>query len=607
MNRFVTVFALITLALTSFVVNAGNDSASAETAYNNYRKAIIEGDLELFRKYIPSTKLKEWESADAAQKLAALKQSIPVDIEINGISASGKKAIILAKSGNASCTAQMVLEQGEWKFSGETWDGVFTPPRAQSAPPPKTALPAYKKPATPLKEKTPSTEPITTESAAVKTAYENYRKAIFAGDVKALKKYVIADKIKELDDDPKEKLELIKGFMPANINITDIEVSGKTATIYAQGTTIMGKGYATIEMILEDNQWKVVLEEWKSGDVQETKRRKDPVAADVPGRIAFVSNRSGQYEIYTINADGTKTKQLTKQVGGGFKKSPVWSPDGTKIAYVADDIGSDSEIYVVEADGSNLRQVTSNDANESDPAWSPDSDKIAFKLSTIESRKTHEDGGISVNYNEPEIFVVYSDGTGMHQLTEGSKVSNSNLAWSPDGTSIAFVSLRKNNWNIYVINSDGSNEQRITDGQWDSNPAWSPDGQKIAFIARMDFGKFGLALINKDGSGKKILTQENVLQKPPIWSPDGSRILFIASNSGHFSDDICIIDADGSNIQRITNTKEQEESPSWSPDGRWICFRRDFELYIIHTDGSGEEHKISDERGCDNPAWSPSK
>ncbi|MBI4712376.1 MAG: PD40 domain-containing protein [Planctomycetes bacterium] len=356
-------------------------------------------------------------------------------------------------------------------------------------------------------------------------------------------------------------------------------------------------------------------------------KKRQPVVAGVPGKIAFSSNRGGQYEVYTINADGSTVRQVTKK--GGFKDSVVWAPDGQKIAYTSHSMSEDAEVYVINADGTGLVQLTDNDSEDEEPVWSPayaealagrsDGRRIAFKSASIAERKQYEDGAVSISHNRPEIFTVNADGSGLKQLTSDAAVADSQLAWSPDGNEIAFVTLKNNDWNIYLVDVNNGNQRKLTSGHWDFHPAWSsacaeasvgrPDGQMVAFTSRADFGApTGLAIINSDGSGQKILTSEKVLQKPVRWSPDGSRLLYMTESAGPFSDDICVINADGSGLKRLTNTKQQEEDASWSPDGQLVCFTRDFELYIIRADGSGEEHKISDERGSYGHAtWSPTK
>ncbi|MFA5795487.1 MAG: hypothetical protein WC980_10540 [Candidatus Brocadiia bacterium] len=590
-----------------FVIAA--DAASPEAAYNSYLKAIQSNDLESVKKLIRSSRLTEWEK-DADKKLAALRQSRPAEVEHIGQSTSGRKAVLLVKNGNISGTITMYCEKNEWKVDFESWEGQAAPPSPvrpspsspEIQPASRNKPPDKDKPAQPVKQSAEKPVQDYSKHAAV-LAYENYRKAIMDGNVTELKKYVQPDKWKELEDSPKEKLAMIKGFMPASVTITDVEdEDSTTAIIYAKGTTFVGASFATITMKLEGGQWQVVEESWKAGDVKEPKRR-DPALQGVPGKIAFIDNRTGEYEIHVINADGTKPKAVSKT--GGFKESFAWSPDGRQIAFDGSKMGSDEKIHVVNADGSNQVMVTDKEGRNSDPIWSADGSKIAFK-NTPTKRDTSPDGSVTVNFGKTEICVVNANGTGLRQITENAEASNSELSWSPDGTEIAYSALKENKWNIFTVEVATGQTRKLTSGNWDALPAWSPDGKTLAFIGQSDFGEpLSLCLVNRDGSGQKTVYQDKVQRKQICWAPYGDRMLFIVSKDGHFSDDVCAINPDGTDLVRITKTKEQEDFPSWSPDGQWVCFKRDQEFYIARSDGSGQEYKISDESGGHKPCWSP--
>jgi TolB protein len=191
-------------------------------------------------------------------------------------------------------------------------------------------------------------------------------------------------------------------------------------------------------------------------------------------KILFYSGRSGNREIYVMNADGSAQTNLTKHAAQD--ESPAWSPDEQKIAFSSNRDGN-YEIYVMNADGSGQTRLTNNLAHEHSPAWSPDGQKIAFE------------GGA-------EIYVMNADGSGRTRLT--NHPSHRSPTWSPDGQKIAFRSFRDGNEEIYVMNADGSGQRNLTNhpaSDWE--PAWSPDGQKIAFSTYRD-GNLRIWVVNAD-------------------------------------------------------------------------------------------------------------
>ena len=183
--------------------------------------------------------------------------------------------------------------------------------------------------------------------------------------------------------------------------------------------------------------------------------------APATGKIAFTSARDGDSEIYVMNADGSGHTNLTNHPA--FDEDPTWSPDGSQIAFISDRDG-DSEIYVMNADGSGQTNLTNNPAIDADPAWSPDGTQIAF----TSNRSNRENPA-------PDIYVMNADGSNQTRLSN-NPAHNLGLAWSPDGTQIAFGSNRDvNNFDIYVINADGSGQTRLTNIPGaDFSPAWSP-------------------------------------------------------------------------------------------------------------------------------------
>ena len=248
---------------------------------------------------------------------------------------------------------------------------------------------------------------------------------------------------------------------------------------------------------------------------------------------------------------------------------PAWSPDGRRIAFDSDRDGN-SEIYVMNADGSGVTRLTDNDAIDSFPTWSPDGRRIAFSST--------RDGSF-------EVYVMNADGSGVTRLTDND-ARDWSPAWSPDGRHIAFESTRDGNSEIYVMNADGSGVTRLTyNGAADGTPAWSPDGRRIAFASG---GRGNSEIYVMDASGVIRLTDNDASDVTPAWSPDGLRIAFASEREGNL--EIYVMNADGSGVTRLTYNGANGLFPDWSPDGRRIAFHsnRDGRMDIYVMNAAGE-------------------
>ncbi|MBS4029788.1 MAG: PD40 domain-containing protein [Ignavibacteriales bacterium] len=262
-------------------------------------------------------------------------------------------------------------------------------------------------------------------------------------------------------------------------------------------------------------------------------------------RIAFASDRDGNWEIYTMNPDGSDIRRLT--FNDSTDAVPNWSHDGTKIAFVSNRDGN-NEIYTMSSDGTNQMRLTNNNASDNEPAWSPDDAKIVF---------------VTDRTGNGEIFVMNADGTNPINLTNNPNPNESGPKWSPDGTKIAFSSWRGGDARIYIMNSDGSNPTLLSNTlTWCGSPTWSPDGSRIAYSAWN-----GIYVIDVDGSNNTLLLDGgNCCISPGVgsWSPDGMKmVLFTDLFHGNY--EIYTIDSDGTNLVRLTNNSANDQSPSWSP------------------------------------------
>jgi hypothetical protein len=268
------------------------------------------------------------------------------------------------------------------------------------------------------------------------------------------------------------------------------------------------------------------------------------------GKIAFMSGRDGNLEVYVMNADGTGQVNISNNPTDDTH--PVWSPNGTKIAFNGHRDGTFSEIYVMNADGSNQTRLTFNNATDGVGSWSPDGTKIAFQ--------SNRDGNF-------EIYVMNADGSNQTRLTN-NLVNDLAPAWSPDGKRIAFYSNRDGSDEIYVINADGSNQTRLTNNTvLDQFPSFSPDGTKILFQRHVQ-NQPQIFSMNADGTNPVQLTSAGANFGPAGFSPDSAKITFDSnrdSGSNPNNSEIYVMDANGANQTRLTNNPALDSSPTWQP------------------------------------------
>jgi TolB protein len=224
---------------------------------------------------------------------------------------------------------------------------------------------------------------------------------------------------------------------------------------------------------------------------------RQPAFFSAAGKIAFASNRDGNSEIYSMNADDTALTRLTTDPA--VDTEPSFSPDGTKIAFTSKRTGN-GDIYVMNADGTAQMRLTTNVAADSSPAWSSDGNEIVFA-----SKRT----------GNGDIYAMNADGTAQRRLTTNAAVDSS-PDWSPGGTKIAFASKRSGNGDIYVLN--GSTQTRLTTNPAvDGEPSFSPHARisgKIDFVSDRN-GNSDIYALNDSGARWRVTTNT-----APDSSPD---------------------------------------------------------------------------------------
>jgi Tol biopolymer transport system component len=247
----------------------------------------------------------------------------------------------------------------------------------------------------------------------------------------------------------------------------------------------------------------------------------DPSVSPDGARIAFCSLRNDQYsQIYVMNADGTAQKRLTNISTGG-SCGPAWSHDGKKIAFYQFALTHPSrnpEIWVMDPDGGNLKKLTEHALS---PTWSPDNRQIAFASDRV---------------GKFQIYAMNSDGSNVRRLTDDNG-EDSSPAWAPDGSSIVFVSDRQSEHPaLFLMAADGSQEHRLvfSNHQDFCFPAWSADGRIIAFSA-----------LNRVAAQFIAVGEER--PRCEMWT--GEYQLFIFNSDGH--------------LHQLTNTRNMAMKPTF--------------------------------------------
>jgi TolB protein len=226
--------------------------------------------------------------------------------------------------------------------------------------------------------------------------------------------------------------------------------------------------------------------------------------------ILFYSNRDGNNEIYRMDADGKNQINISNHPSNDYL--PCWSPNGKQVLFTSDRDNKNREIYVMNTDGSNLIRLTNNDLFEEVPTWSKDGKKILFTRQLVEMVDT-------LKVTNGEIFIMDKNGLNEKQLTFKPGY-DSGAKFSPDGKQIAFYGPTEDkNYELYIMNSDGTNIVNLTnDVLEDYSPDWSPDGNWIAYSSGTP-KQYDVWVINLKTKYKLRLTTEPKRNETPVWRP----------------------------------------------------------------------------------------
>jgi len=307
---------------------------------------------------------------------------------------------------------------------------------------------------------------------------------------------------------------------------------------------------------------------------------------------------------FTFANEGSYTATLTVSGPGGDNSSsqaitvsavPVIEtpPINSSLAFVSNQSG-DVEIYLLNVDGSQIN-LTNNGADDAYPSWSPDGNRIAF---------------VSNRDGNDEIYVMNSDGSSVTRLTNDSSTDTTPV-WSADGSQIIFASNREGNYDLYSMNSgDGSNVVNLTNNPAnDTSPAISPDGTRIAFMTDRDGGNNEIYVLSlADSSSINVTNSPSSVETSPSWSPNASQIIFVTDRD--LIAQLYVMGADGSNPVRLSDLSNADTNPVWSrASSQQIAFisQRDgtAQIYVMNPDGSNVTRVNTGTGSATMPSWRP--
>jgi TolB protein len=264
--------------------------------------------------------------------------------------------------------------------------------------------------------------------------------------------------------------------------------------------------------------------------------------------IAFISTRNGGKEVFVMSADGSNLRAATSN--HSINSFPSWSPNGQEIVYTSYRYRNRPYLFMLTRGRKSPGRILRN-LDSGTPVYrgvfARSGDRMALVMSM--------DGAT-------EILTVGRNGGDMRRLTR-NRVIDISPSWSPDGKRIAFVSDRAGTPQVYVMDRDGNDVRRLTfNGSYNTAPAWSPDGRWIAYESRVG-SQFDIWLIDPEGGENLPLVTHPRSDEHPTWAPDSRKVAFASTRRGR--SDIYVIDLNGGNLRRITKDGGDNTNPAWGP------------------------------------------
>jgi TolB protein len=344
----------------------------------------------------------------------------------------------------------------------------------------------------------------------------------------------------------------IRNAKDGTLNLASIASVG--GDIYAGGSVTKKSGKPVLEMHVRDASGKPLLD--RAYTAQESQLRDIGLrfCADLVElltgkrsvfgtKIVFVSNRTGNKEIYMCDFDGENVVQLTNS--RSISLTPTVSPDGNYLAWT-DYTSGKPDLYIKNLATGAKASVNKRGVSIS-PAWRPGTNTCATTLSY---------------QGDQDIYLIRTDGSVERRLTNGGGIDVS-PTFSPDGSKMAFVSTRQGGPQIFIQDLGSGQARRLTySGTYNTQPSWSPSGDKILYSSMQKNGEINIFTIDVDGSGLMQLTSGSRNNEYPSWSPDGSMIVFSSTRDGRRK--LYVMNADGTNQRPLLRMDGEQQQPSWS-------------------------------------------
>ncbi|MCO6431706.1 MAG: PD40 domain-containing protein [Deltaproteobacteria bacterium] len=347
---------------------------------------------------------------------------------------------------------------------------------------------------------------------------------------------------------------------PESVVYTDWTVIGVEGLV--RGTVIANGGNLTVQLYLYDVQKRsMVLGKEYSGDASQIKKISHRFANEIlkfftgeygpfGTQISF-SSRVGRFkELFVMDIDGSEIRQLTNDRGLAISSS--WAPDGIHLVYTSYR-NRVPDLFRMNINSRSVTQLTRGEPLELGAKYKRSEPASELLLASITTGR------------DSDIVLLNMSGAVVQRITPSNGAIDVSPEWSPDNSRIAFCSNRGGGPQIYTMAADGSNVKRISfvTSNYCTSPSWSPKGDKIAFVCRADAG-FQIFVANADGSNALQLTSSGS-NEDPDWSPDGRYLVFATTQGRAGSFVLAMMRSDGTSMKQLTSSRGGDSEPSWGP------------------------------------------